>query len=152
MPAMARKPRRHSYAWMQGLGCGAMVALLPAMGLLLGVLLLPALLAVLYDRENGRPVARTVAMCGAAAAVMPMVALWNAGNTMDTSLALLSDLRVVGTAWSAAAAGWIVAELAPVAALIALEAVTHARAARLHAERTRLAEEWGFSEGQPPEG
>ncbi len=143
MPAMARTPRRHSMVWLQGLGCGAVVALVPAMALLLGVLLLPGVLAVLYDRQGGRPVARTVLLCGTAAAVAPTVALWGAGNNLDACLMLLGDLRVVGTAWSTAAAGWILAELAPVAVLIVLEAITQTRAARLRAERERLAAEWG---------
>jgi hypothetical protein len=144
MAAKARTPRRHSLAWMQGLGCGAVVALVPALALLLGVLLLPGVLAVLYDRQGGRPVARTVLLCGSAATLAPTLALWGTGNSMDACMILLGDLRVVGTAWSAAAAGWILAELAPVAALIVLEAITQARAARLRAERDRLVAEWGF--------
>ncbi len=146
MRAMARTPRRHSMVWLQGLGCGAVVALVPAMALLLGVLLLPGVLAVLYDRQGGRPVARTVLLCGTAAAVAPMLALWGAGNNIDACLVLLSDLRVVGTAWSTAAAGWILAELAPVAALVVLEAITQTRAARLRAAREKLVAEWGFED------
>jgi hypothetical protein len=149
MPVMARTPRRRSLAWLQGLGCGAVVALVPAMALLLGVLLLPGVLAVLYDRQGGRPVARTVLLCGTAAAVAPVLALWGAGDSMDACLILLGDLRVVGTAWSTAAAGWILAELAPVAALVVLEAITQTRAARLRSARERLATEWGFDETPP---
>ena len=77
-----------------------------------------------------------------------MIALWGAGNNMDASLALLGDLRVVGTAWSTAAAGWILAELAPVVVLVVLEAVTQTRAARLRAAREKLVAEWEF-EGEP---
>jgi len=121
MPAVARGPRRRSLTWLQGLGCGAAVALVPAAALLLGVLLLPGMLSVAYDRQPGRPVARTVLLCGAAAVVAPAMALW-----------------------SAAAVGWILAELAPVVALAVLETVTAARAARLRSERDKLASEWGF--------
>jgi hypothetical protein len=148
MRAMARTPRRHSLIWLQGLGCGAAVALVPAIALLVGVLLLPGVLAVLYDRQGGRPVARTVLLFGTAATVAPTLGLWDAGNNMDACLVLLSDLRVVGTAWSAAAAGWILAELAPVAALVVLEGITQARSARLRAARDRLAAEWGFDENK----
>jgi hypothetical protein len=144
MRSMAGTPRRHSLVWLQGLGCGAVVALVPAMALLLGVLLLPGVLAVLYDRQGGRPVARTVLLCGTAASVSPTLAFCGAGNAMDAGLALLGDLRVVGTAWSAAAAGWLLAELAPVVTLVVLEAVTQTRAARLRAEREKLVAEWGF--------
>jgi len=146
MPAMARTPRRHSLSWLQGLACGTLAALMPGMAVLLGVLLLPGGLALLYDRQAGRPVARTVLLCGAAAVVTPVLALWNGGNGLDVCLALLGDLRVVGTAWSAAAAGWILAEIAPVAALVVLEFSTQARAAQLRAERAALIAEWGFEE------
>jgi p-aminobenzoyl-glutamate transporter AbgT len=144
MAAKTRPARRHSFVWLQGLGCGAVVALMPAMAALLGVLLLPSLLAVLYDRQGGHPVARTVFLAGAAAAVSPGFALWSAGNTMEAALALLGDLRVVGIAWSLAAGGWILAELAPVVALVVLEAFTRTRAMQLRAERERLVAEWGF--------
>ncbi|HUB14284.1 MAG TPA: hypothetical protein VMB34_20195 [Acetobacteraceae bacterium] len=148
MATVARRPRRHSLTWLQGLGCGAVVTLLPAMALLLGVLLLPGGLALLYDRQPGRPVARTVLLCGTAAVVAPVLGLWNAGNTVDACLGLLGDLRVVGTAWSAAALGWILAELAPVVALVVLEATTQARAAGLRSEREKLKAEWGFEQEQ----
>jgi len=147
MPVVARGSR-HSLTWLQGLGCGTAVALVPAMALLLGLLLLPGVLAVLYDRQPGRPVARTVLLCGSAACIAPVLALWHAGTTMDASLVLLGDLRVMGTAWSAAAVGWILAELAPVVALVVLETVAATRAAHLRAERDKLAAEWGFDDGQ----
>jgi hypothetical protein len=149
MPVMARTPRRRSLAWLQGLGCGALAALFPAMALLLGVLLLPGVLAVLYDRQGGRPVARTVLLCGTAATVAPVLALWGAGDNMNACFVLLGDLQVVGTAWSAAAAGWILAELAPVVALAVLEGITQTRSARLRSARERLAVEWGFDENPP---
>lgn len=145
MAANTGAPRRRSLTWLQGLGCGALAALVPGMAVLLGMLLLPAGLAMLYDRQGGRPVARAVLLFAAAAAVRPVMALWVAGNSVDAALGLLGDLRVVGTAWSAAAAGWILAELAPVATLVVLEASTRTRIARLRAERRKLAEEWGFA-------
>jgi hypothetical protein len=148
MAARTGTTKRRSFVWLQGLGCGAMVALAPGMAILLAMLLLPAGLAILYDRQGGRPVARSVVLFGAAAVVKPVIALWGAGNGMDACLALLGDLRVVGTAWSAAAAGWILAELAPIVALVVLEAMTGARAARLRAERQKLAGEWGFDTAQ----
>jgi hypothetical protein len=148
MASKAGAPRRHSLVWLQGLGCGAVVALLPAMALLGGVLLLPGVLALLYellyDRQGGRPVVRAVLLAGAAAVVRPAIVLWNAGNSMDACLALLGDVRVVGTAWSAAAAGWLAAELAPIVVLTLLEAGVQTKAARLRAERERLVAEWGF--------
>jgi len=142
---MARAPAapRHSFVWLQGLACGAVVTLAPATALLLVVLLGPGGLALALDRRPGRPVARAVLLCSAAACVEPLRVLWAAGHTTTASVALLGDLGVVGTAWSAAAAGWLMVELAPVVAHVVQEAHAHARAARLRVVRARLAEEWG---------
>ena len=121
-----------------------MVTLATPTALLLGVLLGPALLAVLLDHEPGRPRARSIALCSMAAAVDPLRTLWTAGHSMATATALLGNLRIVGTAWSAAAGGWLLAEIAPIAVRAALEALSIARAARLRAERARLVEAWGL--------
>jgi hypothetical protein len=56
----------------------------------------------------------------------------------------VGDLNILGTAWSAAAAGWLLAELSPFAVRAALEALSLSRAAQLRATRDRLAEEWGL--------
>jgi hypothetical protein len=56
----------------------------------------------------------------------------------------LGNLHVLGTAWAAAAAGWLLAEMAPVAVRATLEALSISRAARLRALRTQLADEWRF--------
>jgi hypothetical protein len=133
--------------WLQGLAIGAMVAMVPAAALLLGVLLAPGLAALMLDRRPGRPVARSVLLCGAAGCVAPVGDLWNAGQTVDASLAVLGELGGIGTAWSAAAAGWLLAELIPVVVRVVLEAASLAHAVRLRAARAKLAEEW---EPDPP--
>ena len=79
-----------------------------------------------------------------AAAVGPLRTLWTTGHSLATATALLGDVRVIGTAWSAAAAGWLLAEITPIAVRAVLEALGLARAARLRAERARLAETWGL--------
>ncbi len=136
--------RQHSLVWLQGLACGAVVALATGSALLLGVLLGPGLLALVLDREPGRPVARSVLLCGLAACVQPLYALWSNGQGVATAVALLGDLQVVGTAWSAAAAGWLLAELAPLASRLVLEVLAQSRAASLRAEREALEKAWGF--------
>jgi hypothetical protein len=133
--------------WLQGLTCGAVVTLTPSMALLAAVLLGPGLLALLFDREPGRPMARSVLLCGLAACIQPLHTLWS-DQTLDAALGLLGDLQTLGTAWSAAAAGWLMAELVPVGARLVLETLAHARVARLRAERTRLAETWGFERAE----
>ncbi len=140
----APAPRQHSLIWLQGLLCGALATLATPTALLLAVLLAPAWAAMLLDRQPGRPIARCIALCGMAAAVGPLRTLWTSGHSMAGATALLADLRVLGTAWSAAAAGWLLAEAAPVAVRAVLEAVSLSRAAQLRAARTRLIEAWGI--------
>jgi len=141
-------PRQHSLVWLQGLLCGALVTLATPTALLLGVLLAPALVALLFDREPGRPRARSISLCGLAMTIEPLRTLWTTDHSMATATALLADLRIVGTAWGAAAAGWLLVEVTPIAVRAALEAMGIARAARLRAERARLVEAWGLEE--PP--
>jgi hypothetical protein len=136
-------PRQHSLIWLQGLLCGAMATLATPTALLLAVLLAPALLASVLDREPGRPRARSIAFCSMAASVQPLRTLWMAGHTMATATALLANVQVLGLAWSAAAAGWLLAEATPIAVRVVLEALAVTRTARLRAERSRLAAAWG---------
>ena len=150
MARAAKAERRHSFVWLQGLACGAVVTLAPATALLLAVLLGPGGVALVLDRQSGRPIARTVLLCSAAACVAPVRALWAAGHTAQASLALLGDVGIVGTAWSAAAAGWLLVELAPVAARVVLETQGRTKGARLRTARAKLAAEWGFDSQDPP--
>jgi len=137
--------------WMQGLLCGGLVALLPPTALLLGALLGPALVALFLDGQPGKPIARSVLLCTLAACVKPVRVLWAAGHGMAASIALATDADIVGTAWAAAAAGWLLAELAPVAVRVVLEAVSLSQVARLRARRAAVAEEWGLDgDDRPP--
>lgn len=135
--------------WIEGLLCGGLVTLLPPTALLLGVLLGPAFVALALDHQPGKPIARSAGLCALAASVTPVRTLWVAGHGMAASLTLATDINVIGTAWSAAAAGWLLAELAPFAVRAALEALSLARAARLRAARASLLEAWGLEDSPP---
>jgi hypothetical protein len=136
--------RQRSVFWLQGLLCGAVLTVATPTALLVGVLLGPGLVALLLDRQPGRPRARSIVLCGTAACVAPLQALWSAGHTLDTAMALLTHLDTIALAWSAAAIGWLLAEMAPIGARAVLEALSRTRAARLRALRARLVEEWGL--------
>ena len=142
----ASQPRQHSLVWLQGLLCGAMVTLATPTALLLGMLLAPVLLAVMLDHEPGRPRARSIALCGMAASVEPLRTLWMSGHTIPVAAALAGNARIIGFAWSAAAAGWLLAEVLPIAVRAVLETLSIARAGRLRAERAKLVEAWGLEE------
>ena len=140
----SRAPSSNAAFWIEGLLCGVFAAMVPTVALLFAVLLGPALGALAFDRQQGKPIARSVLLCSLAASIQPVRTLWGAGNGLGASMALVSDLNVVGTAWAAAAAGWLLAELAPFAARAALEAAALSHAAKLRAARARLVEDWGM--------
>ena len=148
IPATA-PPRQRSLIWLQGLLCGALVTLATPTALLLAVLLGPALLALFFDRQPGRCVARSVALCSMAVSVDPLRQPWGAGHTMSAATAILANLHTVGVAWTAAAGGWLLAEIVPIGVRAMLEAMTISRAARLRAARARLVEEWGLESPDP---
>jgi len=150
--AAADPARSNALMWMQGLACGGLVAVLPSVALLLGVLLGPALFGLYLDRQAGKPIARSLLLCSLAACVKPVRTLWATGHGVAASIALATDPEVVGTAWAAAAAGWLLAELAPVAVRVVLETLSRTRAAQLRAARAALAEEWGLDPTKPPPG
>jgi hypothetical protein len=136
---------RRSRVWLQGLLCGAVATLATPTALLVGVLFLPALIASVLDCQPGKPVARSMALFSLCGTVGPVLRLWAAGHTLEAAATLAADLDNLLLAWGAAAAGWLLAELAPVAVLVVLEALARSQTARLRAERTRQEAEWGFS-------
>ena len=140
-----------SLVWLQGLLCGGLVACAPATALLLGLLLAPAFVMLAVERRPGRPVARTMLLFGASAAVFPTIALWNAGHSVDAAFALAADPRTLAIAWAAAGGGWLLTELLPVAMRLALASAALARKRRLRALRDRCAAEWGLEATAGPE-
>jgi hypothetical protein len=140
-----------SVVWLSGLACGVLAAIAPGIATVAAGLLAPGLVALRLDREPGRPVARTVLTCGLAGCVHPVITLWNTGQSFATAIAIITDPTTIGMAWSAAAAGWLLTQVAPLAVRAALEAVALARSTRLRAARSRIAEAWGLDEASNDE-
>jgi hypothetical protein len=140
----AAKAGGRSLVWLQGLMCGALAAFAPGTATLFGILLGPAIVALLLDRAPGRPAARAMLLFGLSGSVFPAMALWNAGNGVDAAFAVATDPHTLAIAWSAAGAGWLLAELLPIAVRLALDSASLARQVRLRAMRNRCAAEWGF--------
>jgi len=130
--------------WLSGLACGVLAAIAPGIAILAAGLLVPGAVALRLDREPGKPVARTVLTCGLAGCVHPVITLWNMGQSFDAAFAIVSDPMTLGLAWSAAAAGWLLTQVAPLAVRAALEAAVLTRSVRLRAARSRIAETWGL--------
>jgi len=124
--------------------CGALVAFAPAIALLLGSLLLPGIIAWMLDSTPGRGVGRGAIMCGLAAAIGPLLRVWQQGIGWETCVALASDLGVLAPAWLAAGAGWLTGELSPYAIRLVLDIDARAHAASLRAARAALEQEWGL--------
>jgi hypothetical protein len=134
--------RSRSLFWLQGLLCGLAAAFATPTAVLGSVLLAPGLTMLLVEHTPSRPLCRTMLLFGLAASLDPARSLWAGGHTLPLALSLVSDIAVVGFAWAAAAAGWLVSELAPVLVRLGLEAAARAQSMRLRAERTKLEAEW----------
>ena len=136
--------KARSLVWVQGLACGVLAALAPSLALMIAVLLGPGIVAAFLDHEPSKPVARAVILFGLAACVGPVLSLWSSGHGWDISMAMISDVGTVGTAWSAAAAAWLLCEIVPVGVRATLEAASFARVTQLRSERSKLATDWGL--------
>lgn len=133
-----------SFIWLQGLLCGAIVTLATPTALLLGILLLPGLFALMFERTAGHPVARTMLLCGLATCVAPVRELWQEGHVLASAAALALNPQTVALAWTAQAAGWLLTELIPFVIRIGMETASLTRGKKLRAERARFEEEWGL--------
>ena len=131
-----------SLIWAQGIAFGIVAALMPTTAALVATLLAPGLLALVLDRQAGRPIARAMLLFGLAAAAMPLRQLWDTPLDIQTGLLAVAQLETLGVAWLAAAVGWFLAELFPVAIHVMLDASSKARTSRLRAAREKLLETW----------
>jgi hypothetical protein len=123
-----------------------LAAVTPGIAIVAAGLLAPGLAALWLDHEPGRPTARTVLTCGLAACVQPVITLWNTGHSFATAIAIVTDPMTIGLAWSAAAGGWLLTQVAPLAVRAVLEAGALAQATRLRGARSRIAEAWGLDD------
>lgn len=135
--------------WLLGIACGTAVTMATPCVVLAGLLLAPGIGILLLEHERGRPTARVALLCGAAAAVAPLVALWQAGVGVSGALTAASDMGVLTGCWAAQGAGWLMAQLAPVLVRLVLDAHARTNMALLRAERARHEAEWDIP---PAEG
>ena len=134
-------------SWLRGLGCGVLIMLNPASGLLLAVLLSPSVLMRVLDREPGRSASRVVLLSNLAGSVGAVVALWRGGvPTLASAFDILALPSTLATAWAAAAAGWLGSELASQLALAWLSAGARRQMRDAGAAADRLVAEWGEPE------
>ena len=135
--------RGRSGLWLQGLACGVLVATAAPLALVLAVALAPVALGAL---AGAGVMARIMAVYGVAALAPWAGEMWRAAQHWPGALDLLAEGRLVGWAWCAQGAAWLVSQAAPLGARVVMEARVRARAARLREARARLAAEWGLEE------
>lgn len=133
-----------SLLWLQGLACGAAVTMATPSAVLAAILLAPGIGAFILEREPGRPTARASLLCGASFAAGPVLGLWQDGTGVGGAVTAAADLSTLGSCWSAQAAGWLLAQLAPVFIRLVLDAQAVAQMARLRKERAHYEDEWGI--------
>jgi hypothetical protein len=135
-----------SAMWLQGLACGALLAFAPAMALLLGVLLAPAIASFAADMEKARGATRSVAIACAAGALAPAWHLWLAGDQLAAAINLLCDPLNLLLAWGGGACAWALCQVVP-AVLQSLWAVRETlRAHKIEAEMKKIRDEWHLEE------
>jgi len=151
---VAKKPLRRTFSqryliWLEGILLGVLATVATPMAVLLGGLLLPGLVALLFERTAGKPISRAMLLLCAAAAVAPAANLWEVGLSMSAATQLLGDPLILATAWGAGMFGWAIAEVTPVVSSLVLEARAITRTAALRKMRAELEDEWGL---EPREG
>jgi hypothetical protein len=145
MMARRRSARRGpgSTTWLQGLACGAVVALATPCAVLGVLLLAPGIAALAADGEPGRPTGRATLLAGGAAAAGPLIELWQSGVGVGGALDAAANPRILLICWLVQAGAWLLSGILPLLIRLLLDARAAARAARLKAERTRYEEDWG---------
>jgi hypothetical protein len=143
-------PRRRSWLWMQGLACGAALAIATAPVILVAILLAPAVVGYMTEPTPGRPRSETMLLLGGATIFGPLRTLWATGHSMEACMALLGDPRYVVISWLAGASGWLLEEAAQIIARQISDLSTRQRIARLERERAELVAEWGPLVEAPP--
>ena len=126
---------------------GGLIALSPDIALPLAVLLLPGLIALMFDRSHGCGVARAILLFQGAACVHPVMGAWYRCAGIDGCMGYLADWQSILPAWLAAAAGWTMSQVLPLGLKMLDDYRLRHRGAALIARRQALVEEWGLEEG-----
>ncbi len=132
--------------WMGGLVCGALLAVAPPYAILLAGCLLPGLAAWVFLPERPRRTAQAMLLFGLATSCAPLRRLWDGGGGLAVAWSQLTDPLPLAIAWFAAAFGWALAELLPLAAAAALEFEAQRQRTSLQKARRRVVDGWELRE------
>jgi len=126
-----------------GIGFGLGIALVPGLGLVVIVLLAPAAVGALLDRDPGRPLLRAMMLPACAAALLPVWQTWRLGAGFGAGMSILSDPATIGWPWVAAAGGWLAAQAGESLAVLLMGLRAARRKSALEARLAELDAEWG---------
>ena len=126
-----------------GLASGGLIALSPDIALPLIVLLLPGLLALIFDRSPGCGLARAILLFQAAACVHPVMDAWYRCAGVDGCMDYLAEWPTVLRVWLVAAAAWVAAQVLPLGLTVLNDYRLHYRRSVLAARREAIVAEWG---------
>ena len=133
-----------SWFWLQGAVAGGIAAAAPGTALVTAILLCPAATFFAFETTAGRPVGRTMLLCGSTAAFIPLRQLWSGGGGAEGALDMLSNPGRPVAAWCACGAGWLLCETIQIAVRLALAAKNRRNLEGLRRAETELMEEWSL--------
>ena len=148
--AVRQEPRRPFANWIGGVACGLALMVTPATVLLLAAALAPTGLVRLLDDAANRGLFRSVLLCNVTAVIGPMFRLWRGGPPdLGRTLSILSEPRVLCSAWLAGSAAWVGCELLSMLSHRCLVLRDQRLAARLTTDIKRLRDEWDLDAERP---
>jgi hypothetical protein len=109
---------------------------------LAGVLLAPAMLVAVFDKQPQRPVMRVVLIAGIGLTIGPLWHLNALSPTVPLALDMLCDPAVLCPAWLAGALGWAVCEFLPLLLQAAADKRAAMRMSALLEEAKALKSSW----------
>jgi hypothetical protein len=140
----ARQQKPGSFAWLQGLCCGAALAFATAAAFTAVVLLMPVIAVFCVEPPGKRPVTRAVFLNGLMFSLEPVAHVVSAGGTMAAALNELSDPAAIALAWLAGATGWALCEVLPMLIAFIGEFQAKRGGEAMQAEIDALKAEWGI--------
>jgi hypothetical protein len=135
---------------VMGLCGGLLIAQSPDLAVPVLTLLLPSLLAVVFDKSPELGVARSMLTFQISACIVPIHDAWYACSGLHACMSMLCDQTTLARTWLFGALALALTKATPVA-LRFWEALRLKRVrARLEQQRQAIIEEWGLAEDEAP--
>ncbi|GBQ61407.1 hypothetical protein AA103196_0012 [Ameyamaea chiangmaiensis NBRC 103196] len=142
---IASTRRDLNFRWWHGFSVGLCVVLEPSFSLLGALLILPYIIARVFEKPDEAEYSRVIAAYIGVAAIYPCLAVWSGANAWESCVRILMDPKTLLIDWVAAGCGWFIFE----ASLITLR-IFHTRrqdhiTRGLENRREHLIREWGLT-------